>query len=134
MLGNVNSGYVLVPALWKGMEKKRGGEEKTRTGMVQMLAKLHIPVPSRRNVEVALHFIPLQTPIHPTRLPLAPDPRRLAELAPPLALRQHVVHMLFLLHLETPLAVQPMHPLRVNPLLPIRRIPLQQVARQDPIT
>ncbi len=104
------------------------------TGVIQMLAKLHIPMPSRRDMKIPLHLVPLQTPINPTSPRLAPHPRRLAELPPPPAQRQNIMHV-HLLFLQLPhlRSMQAMHPLRINPLLPIRRIPLQHIARQDAI-
>lgn len=101
--------------------------------MIQMLSKLLIPVAPRRDMKIPLHLIPFQTPINPTRLPLPAHPRRLAKLPPPLPLRQHIVHVLFLLHLQGPAAMQSMHVLGIHPLLPVRRIPPQHVACEDPI-
>lgn len=100
-----------------------------------MLPKLRIPMPSRRDMKVTLHLIPLQTPINPTRLAPTSHPRRPRKLPPPLPLRQHIMNVLFLLRLEQPLtaAMQPMHALGVDPLLPVRRIPPQHVARQDAV-
>lgn len=100
--------------------------ETSRTGMIQMLPKLHIPVPPRRDVEIALHLIPLQAAINPTRPPFPPYPRRLRKLPSPLPQRQHVVHVLFLLDLarrrRAAAAMQPMHALGVDPLLPVRGV------------
>lgn len=105
-----------------------------------MLPKLHVPVAPRRDVKIPLHLIPLQAPINPTRLPLPPYPWRLRKLPSPLPLRQHVVHVLFLLNLARPAAaataaaaVQPMHALGVDPLLPVRGVAPQQVAGEDAV-
>lgn len=103
--------------------------------MIQMLPKLHIPVPPRRDVEIALHLIPLQAAINPTRPPLPPYPRRLRKLPSPLPQRQHVVHVLFLLGLarRRTTAMQPMHALGVDPLLPVRGVAPQQIAGEDAV-
>ena len=92
----------------------------------------------RRNMKIALHLIPLQTPKNPTSLRLHPPlhPRRLLEL--PLLtphFPQHMSHMrILLLLLQSLPTLQLMHPaLHINPLLPRRGVPLQHIAREDPV-
>ena len=88
-------------------------------------------MPPRRNMEVTLHLVPLQTPINPTTRPRhAPSqPRRFLKpsLLPPMP--QHMPHMrilLLLLRQILPLSLQRIHPLR--PLFPIRSVLGQHVA------
>ena len=90
-------------------------------------------MPPRRNMKVALHLIPLQTPIDPTTRPrrAPPQPRRFLE--PPLFLPmpQHMPNMrilLLLLRQILPLSLQRIHPL--NPLSPIRSVLCQHVASE----
>jgi len=102
--------------------------------MIQMLPKLHVPVPAGRDVKIPLHLISLQTAINPTRFSLPPQPRRLRELPSPFPLRQHIVNVLFLLSLPCrSTAMQSMHAFGVQPLLPVRRVPPQHIACQDAI-
>lgn len=61
-----------------------------------MLANLHVAMPSRRDVKVSLHLIPLHAPVDPTRVRLPTHPRRLGELLPPLRRAEIVVHILIL--------------------------------------
>ncbi len=61
-------------------------ESSRRTMVIQMLPHFHIPMPSGGNVEISLHLVPLQTPIHPTalkRLPPLPSRRLLKFPLPP---------------------------------------------------
>ncbi len=101
-----------------------------------MFAKLHVPMPSCRDMKIPLHLVPFQTPINPTSSRLTLHPRRPAKFPPPLPQRQHIMHMHSLLipvqrpHLPS---MQPMDALRIDPLLPVRRIPLQHVACEDAI-
>ena len=67
-----------------------------RTAVLEMLPKLHVSVPSGGDVEIPLDLVPLDAPEDPARVrpPAAPDPGRLAELAPSLRQREVVVHVL----------------------------------------
>lgn len=101
--------------------------------MIQMLPEFHIAMPPRRNMEVPLHLIALQTAINPTTRPrhAPPQPRRLLEpsLLPPMP--QHMPHMrilLLLLGQILPLSLQRIHPL--HPLPPVRSVLCQQVASE----
>jgi len=104
-----------------------------RTVMIQMLPKLHIPMPPCRQMKISLHLIPLQTPVNPTRLRLQSSlhPRRLPKL--PLLtphLTKHMPYMCILLHLfhHLPTLQFVYTPIHINPLLPTRGVPLQHVA------
>ena len=104
--------------------------------MIQMLPKLHITMPPRRNMKVPLHLIPLQAPINPTTRPrhTPPQPRRLLEppLLPPMP--QHMPDMRILLLLLGPILTSPLqriHPL--GPLPPVRGVLGQHVAGEDAV-
>lgn len=103
--------------------------------MVQMLPELHVPVPSRRDVEIALHLVSLQAPKNPTAIRhLSPlHPRRLLEF--PLLTPHFPEHMpdvrVLLLLLHHVSAVQFM---TARPPRPSGRIPAQHVAREYSIT
>lgn len=77
-----------------------------RTAMIQMRRKLRIPMSSRRDMEIPLDLIPLQTAIDPTRVGLFPPthPRALGELLAGIAphLAQDMVHMRIRLLLRQP--------------------------------
>ncbi len=105
-----------------------------RTTVVQMLPEFHIPVPSRRDVEIPLHLIPLQTAKHPTAIRHLPPlhPRRLLEvplLTPHLPKHVPDVRVLLLLLHHLP-ALQRM---ASRPARPSGRIAPQHVAGEDPI-
>ena len=117
-------------------EPDRECHEKRHTGVIQMLPHLHITMAPRRDMNVPLHLIPLQTPINPTTRPrhAPPQPRRLLKpsLLPPMS--QHMPHMrvlLLLLRQIDPLSLQRIRPL--NPLFPIRSVPRQHFAGEDAI-
>ena len=93
--------------------------------MVQMRRKLRIPMPSGRDMEIALHLIPLQTPIDPTRIRLLPPPqlwplRKLLARIPP-HLPEHMADMrILLLRLDAPtllLAQRLIHRIRPTPAI-----------------
>ena len=112
-----------------------------RTLMAQMLPKFHIPMPARCDVEIALHLVPLQAPIHAARIPLrSPShPGSLLIVPPRLPhLPQHVRHMrVLLLHvLSTPLVPQivaVVHFLRVHPRGPTGGVFLEQIAGKNTV-
>ena len=116
-------------------------KEGARTLMAQMLPKLHVSVPARCDVEIALHLVPLQTPVHAARISLrsSSHPRSLLIVPPRLPyLPQYVRHMrVFLLHiLSAPLVphiVAMVHFLWVDPHGPIGGIFLEQVTRKDTV-
>ena len=98
-----------------------------------MLPELHIAMSPRRDMKVALHLIPLQTPINPTTRPrhTPPQPRRFLEpsFLPPMS--QHMPHMrilLLFLRQILSLPLQRIHPL--NPLFPVRSVLCQHVASE----
>lgn len=110
------------------------GEDCTR--MIQMLPELHIPMSPRRDMEVPLHLIPLQTTINPTTRSghAPPQPRRF--LKPPLLppMTQHMPHMRILLLLLSQILALPLervHPL--DPLPPVRGVLGQHVAGEDAV-
>ena len=117
--------------LGEDYEPDRECHEERHTGVIQMLAHLHIAMPPRRDMKVPLHLIPLQTPVNPTTRPrhASPQPRRFlkSSLLPPMS--QHMPHMrillLFLRQVDT-LSLQRIRPL--NPLFPIRSVPGQHLA------
>jgi len=118
-----------------------GKGERKRTIMSQMLPKLHVPMPPRRDMKIPLHLIPLQTPKNPTaiRLDPPPHPRRLLKLPPPLPhLPQHMSHMrILLLQILPPsliLAIPaPMHFLGIHPHRPGRGVFAQHVPGEDTV-
>lgn len=113
---------------WKKKEKELGKKAKP-TMMIKMLPKLHISMPSRRDMKIPLHLIARQAPkdattaSSPTR-----SPAKLAFRAPDFI--QHVAGMgvafeLALLRYRQ--MVQQMDPLGIDPLIPIGRVFPQQV-------
>ena len=106
-----------------------------------MLAPLYVPVPARRDVEVPLHFVPLQTAKHPTRIrDMASGNtwrlRKLLGSAPDLS--QHMSDMgilqLELLPLRPILVHQlRLEALRVRPVAPAGRVAAQRVAGEDAV-
>ena len=120
---------------------ERGRDVARRTMMIQMIADFHVTVPSRGNVEVALDFIPLQTPINPAvvqRLAPPTPPRCLLELPLPRHppnFPKHMRHMRILLLLPVHLpAVERVHTLGINPVAPARRIARQHVPGENAVT
>lgn len=104
------------------------------TVMIQVLSKLHIPMASRRDMKISLHFVPLQATENPTRA-LA-SPRRLFELLPPLDLVQDMPDMGIALHLlfkQHGVLLEQMHAPSVDPMAPARGVLAQHVTREDPI-
>ena len=117
--------------------------------MIQVRRKLHIPVPSRRNVKITLHLIRMHRPINATtvRLHASPYPRRLTELLTLPRRAQIIVHVLLpvLLILPEPRVAaqiqsfllrgtQTMHATpRLAPLVPGRCIPMQRRASEDAV-
>lgn len=121
--------------------------------VVQVLVRpeLHVPVPARRDVEVALHLVALQRPVDPAAVHrlVAREPWRLGEfLALVLShVAQHVadvrVFLFRLLAFPVP-AVQPLvdallllaqaeHSARIHPRLEVGVFLGEQVARHDPV-
>ena len=112
------------------------------TFVTQMLSKLHIPMPPRRDMEIPLHLITLQTAKNPTRI-IRQSPRRLRRLPkrplPPPHLTQHMTNMGILLLSLLPrraiaLVRRPMHVLPLRPQRPGCRVPPQHVPREDPVS
>ena len=106
----------------------RGG--KTHTAVVQMLPKLHISMTSGRDMEVALHLVPLQTPIYPTGLQTIP-PKATGRflkfpfpfLPPDLSDNMFWMRVFFLFPLPSYIStVEGIHPLTVHPLIPVRAV------------
>lgn len=120
-------------------EGKKGGEEKgvpiLLTLMIKMFPKLHIPMPSRRDMKIPLHLIPRQAPKDATTAP--PAPRGPAELplgAPDLVQDMSGMGIAFeLLLLRDGQMIEEMHPLGVHPLIPAGRIFPQRLAGQDAV-
>ena len=125
-----------------------GGGGRGNTIMIQMLPKLHIPVPPRRNMKVPLHLIQLQAAINPAAIRLlSPQPRRLPPPRLALPQRHNIMNMLLpetliMLPANIPLArnhppvlipPQLMYPLAIHPLPPVRRLPLQLLGGQDAV-
>ena len=112
-----------------------------QTFVAQVLSKLHIPVPPRRDVEIPLHLVPLQAAIDPTRIiPHAPRrPRRPAKRPlPPPHLPQHMAHMRILLLGLLPrgaiaLIRGPMQRLALHPQRPGGRVPVEHFAGEDAV-
>lgn len=103
--------------------------------MLKMVPKLHIPMPSRRDMKIPLHLIPRQAPKNATTAPPAPrSPAKLPLRAPDLIQDMSGMgipfEFLLLRHGEV---IQEMHPLGVHPLIPIGRIFPQLLAGQDAI-
>lgn len=117
--------------------------------MVQMRRHLPIPMPTRSNVEIPLHLIPLKTAIDPARIrTLAPaHPRALGKLPPRIAphFTQNMVHTrivllraqsvlvfmaqrLVLVCTAVVLVVALLHPQR-----PAGVLAVEQVAREDAV-
>ena len=103
--------------------------------MIKMIPKLHISMPSSRDVKIPLHLIPRQAPKNATTAP--PPARRATKLplgAPDLT--QDMSRMgipLELLLLRHGQVIEQMHPLGIDPLIPIGRIFAQLLAREDAI-
>ena len=122
---------------WRRLERMISARrhEIGHTAMIQMLSKLHIPMAPCRDMEVALHFVPLNTSENSTRIARSPPQLRRLRKQPPLPPRssphlpQDMSHMRVLLPLTLHgSTIQRMHSLSilpVNPLAPIRRLPLQ---------
>lgn len=109
-------------------------EKNIHTAMIQMVPKLHIPMPSRRDMEIPLDFIPLQAAKHPTRT--APPPRGPLELLLPLSLAQDMANMRVALHLvleQQGVVLEQMHAAGADPVRPVRGVLAQQVAGQDAV-
>ncbi len=106
-----------------------------RTGVIQMLPKLHVSVTPSRDVEVSLHLVSFQTSVNPTSLQsIPPKPTRsslelpLLLLPPDLSNNMLRVCVLFLFPLPSQIStLKGVHPLVVHPLIPIRAIPRQRV-------
>ena len=100
-------------AFWGGYSWKMGLERencygKRLTGVIQMLAQLHVAMSPRCDVEVALHLVPLQASINPTtrRWHAPSPPGRFLESSLLLAVSQYMPHMgIFLLLLREVLAL-----------------------------
>ena len=95
-----------------------------------MLSQFHVAMPSRRDVEVALHLVSLQASINPTtrRWHAPSPPGRLLESSLLLPVSQYMPHMgilLLLLREVLPLSIQRIDSL--VPLLPIRSVFCQHV-------
>ena len=90
-------------------------------------------MPPCRDVKVALHFVALQTPKNPARIPLsAPQLRRLWKLplsTPSTHFPQNMSHMRILfplaLHGSTVMRVHSLSTPPVGPLAPIRRLAVE---------
>ena len=98
--------------------------------MIQMLAQFHVAMPSRRDVEVPLHLVPLQASVNPTtrRWHAPRPPRSFLESSLFLPVSQYMPHMsilLLLLREVLPLSIQRIDSL--VPLLPIRSVLCQHV-------
>ena len=111
------------------------------TMMIQMLADFHVAVPAGGNVEIALNFVPIQTPINPTvvqRLAPPTPPRRLLKLPlprHPANFPKHMRHMRVLLLLPVHFtAFERVHALGINPVAPGRRVARQHVPGKDAVT
>lgn len=124
------------------------------TLVIQVLAKLGIPVASRRNVEVTLDLVALETAVDATRVfgRASLELGRLGELAVAAAhFAQHMARMrIFLfaleparrlalhLHIDRPdflpalLAQQPHQPLAI-PHVPVGRVAVQHRCRENPV-
>lgn len=135
-------------ANWTDGEGRKEGRHD-HTTVIQMLAKLHIPMSSCCDVEVSLDFIPLQTAENSTRIGhfASPHPRRLGELlASAPHLPEHVPNMLvFLLCFASPFVLGMKALVRVSatptfliqflvPQRPGRFVFIQHVPCQDPIS
>ena len=98
--------------------------------MIQMLPQLHVAMPSRGDVEVPLHLVPLQASINPTtrRWHSPSPPRRFLESSLLLPVPQNMPHMsILLLLLRKVLALSIQRIDSLVPLLPIRRVLCQHV-------
>lgn len=118
--------------------------------MIQMLHPVAIAVPARRDVKVALHLIPLQTTINPTRINLLPPPelRSLRELltriAPQLTkhmartrvlfLRRYAPLVLLIERLVFPTTAKGLVVALIHPQLPACWFALQHLGRKDAVT
>lgn len=89
-----------------------------------MLPQLHIPMPSRGDVEIPLHFIPIQRPKNPTTIRHPLHPRRLRKLLPLPRRAQLIVHIPQLLPPGQPIIAhsERMNSLLFIPLAPTRRV------------
>lgn len=139
----------LVSMMFDCWIRDRRGDGIVLTAMVQVVAEIHIPVSSRRDMEVSLDLIPFQTPIYPTRILYIspPHPRGLGELPPRIApmLTQQMSHMLiFFLRIFPPdmLRIQRLVLLHaipdlsvhfIVPKLPAGRFLGEQLTGQDPV-
>lgn len=109
------------------------------TIMIQMLPKLPIPMPPRRNMKVPLDLIPFNTPINPTTSPLitSPQSRRLPKLLLlPFDFPQHMPRMSIFLQLGLHLAQiikRVQASLYIEPLRPIGIFPFKQIPCQDAV-
>ena len=116
--------------------------------MIQVRRLLHIPVPARRDMEIALQLIPLQAPVNPTRVrDLAPAHARALGKLPTMSprLAEHMVDMDVLLLRGQPIlglvaerlvlvfaAVQ-LEVALLHPQHPARVLAAQHVACQDAV-
>lgn len=88
-------------------ERRDEAVESRHTTMIQMLPKLPISMPPRRNMKVPLDLISFNTPIDPTTSPVIPPPqsRRLPKLLLlPFDFPQHMPRMSIFLQLRLHLA------------------------------
>ena len=87
-------------------------------------------MPPRRNMEVSLHLIPIQTAKDPTTITRSLHSRRLRELLLLPRRTQLIMHIPQLLPPGLPILThaQCMHALGALPLLPARRVLAQQFA------
>jgi hypothetical protein len=105
------------------------------TGMVHVLPEIHIPVPPRSDVEIALDFISLQTAVDAARVLGTPDPRRLGKLFLLFRGTELVMHIPQLLPARQTVVslAQFVDLFALTPLPPARRILAQHLACQGAI-
>lgn len=120
------------------------------TVMIEMLARLVVPVSSRSDMEITLNFVKLQAAVNATtiRLSTTPYPRRLAPSGLPPSQSDDIMDMLLTETLVVPYArvplarhepsvlvpPEPVHALVVNPLRPIGRVARQPGRGEDAVS
>lgn len=104
------------------------------TVVIQVVAKFHVPVSSGRDMEISLHFVPLQATKDPACTPATTG--GFLEFLLPLGFAQDMPDMRIALHLlleQHGVLLEQMHPAGVDPVAPVRGVFAQHIAREDAV-
>lgn len=102
--------------------------------MIQVVSKFHVPMSSRRDMEISLHFVPLQAAKDPACAPATTG--GLLELLLPFGFAQDMPDMRITLHLlleQHGVLLKQMHSAGVDPVAPVRGVFAQHIAREDAV-